>query len=737
MRKIKQIALLALAVIFCGTITVSALPQTAAQTETVPAVQAADMREGFELCAETDALQLYVNQSNAAFCVRDKATGKLRYSAPTREEESFASGVYRMEVLSMLVIDYSEKASENNKRVNSQTGSVTRKTFEVKNIKNGYRVTFTFEDLSMVLPVEIVLDNDQLVVTVLSKEMTYDDETFFIDAISVLPYFMVGKDGEQGYILVPDGCGGLINLNNGKSDCATYSRAVFGEDIGGDRQEYLLNIDNEKISFPVYGLNTGDTGIFAIITEGAEMAYVNANPNYKIASMANVYSKFFPFEKMKYSLVGTITIYEKNTKCNSNICVRYSFPSKEDATYSGMAKYYKKYLMETEKLQVSKIQNDPCYLTLYGGVVKPVSRLGIVVDAVVPLTTTEQVTQIAAELKALGVDKTIINYRDWNKQQLLGKRISNMKIAGSLKTGGVSMQDLLEDKNFTLYPTVHNTFQFSKGGMLAKLLYSTSDLSGQMKRMFTYSISVGEKDESKAFSLFTVVKMDKHLNGLWRSAKKSGFDRIGLSDVGNILYDDYRKGSVKRLEMKDVVLSALDSLTESIPEQLYENPNAYAIKYASDIINVPAATSGQNLLDESVPFQQIVLSGLKRYAIAPVNYYEGRVGLLKCLETGSALHYEGYYADSETIKGTYLSNLYIGNYRHFLPELAEYYGVLKQVQAEIKGATIDNHRILSDDVAETTYSNGVVVYVNYGSTEYVADGHVVPAQGYTVAKRGD
>lgn len=738
MKKLKRIAFLALAVIFCGTITVSALPQTAAPADGAAAAEPATaLREGYALLAQTDALELYLNEDNAMFCVKDKATDKLWYSNPTREEETFAAGVFKMEMLSMLLVDYCVKESENNNKVNSYTGSVMDDAFEIKKLKNGYRVTYSFEELKMTIPMEITLKEDRLVATVMTKEMTYDSDTYFIDAISVLPYFMTGRDGEQGYMLVPDGSGGLIYLNNGKTDCETYSRAVYGEDISGDRTEYLLNIENEKISFPVYGINVENYGALAIITEGAEMAYINANPNYKLASMANVYSKFYPFEKMRYTLTRTVLIYERTVTCDTNICVEYRFSKGEDATYSGMAKQYKKYLMDTQKLELTKAQNNACYLTLYGGVVKPVSRLGIVMDTVVPLTTTKQVTQIAADMKAMGIDNTVINYRDWNKQQLQGKKVTKMKIANPLKSGGVSLKDLVEDNNFTLYPTLHDTLQFENGGLLASLFNSASDLSGMTKRLFNYSISVGQEIEDESYFLFTTIKMGKYLNNLWRNTQKSGLSRIGLSDVGNMLYDDYRKGSVKRHSMKDILLSSLDGLTELVPDQLYDNPNAYAIKYASEIINVPATTSGQNLIDESVPFYQIVLSGLKRYAITPLNYEDGRIGLLKCLETGSAVHYEGYYADSSVIKGTDLSNLYVGNYKQFLPEMAEFYAAVKPVQEQIKGATIDSHRRVTADVAETTYSNGVVVYVNYGDADYAVGGVQVPAQGYTVTKRGD
>ena len=50
--------------------------------------------------------------------------------------------------------------------------------------------------------------------------------------------------------------------------------------------------------------------------------------------------------------------------------------------------------------------------------------------------------------------------------------------------------------------------------------------------------------------------------------------------------------------------------------------NAYALPYADQIVNVPMESSHFNIVDETVPFYQMVIHGSIDYAGSPINLHD-------------------------------------------------------------------------------------------------------------------
>ena len=81
------------------------------------------------------------------------------------------------------------------------------------------------------ISVEYALDGDSLLVTIPVDDIKYpikvvdfegEEHTFPIVFVEVLPYFSAAGLNDEGYILVLDGSGALIYLNNGKTWTSTY-----------------------------------------------------------------------------------------------------------------------------------------------------------------------------------------------------------------------------------------------------------------------------------------------------------------------------------------------------------------------------------------------------------------------------------------------------------------------------------------------------------------------------------
>ena len=62
----------------------------------------------------------------------------------------------------------------------------------------------------------------------------------------------------------------------------------------------------------------------------------------------------------------------------------------------------------------------------------------------------------------------------------------------------------------------------------------------------------------------------------------------------------------------------------------------------------------------------------------------------------------------------------------------EYYTCLKEVSAATDGSAMVSHRMVSEDVYETTWENGCRVLVNYRETDVTVGDVVIQAHNYRV-----
>ena len=86
--------------------------------------------------------------------------------------------------------------------------------------------TPTFE-----IAVEYSLNNDGLVARIL-RESIVESEFGELVYIDFLPYFGTISTEDEGYILIPDGSGAIMNFNNEKSYHDVYSKRIYGFDYG-------------------------------------------------------------------------------------------------------------------------------------------------------------------------------------------------------------------------------------------------------------------------------------------------------------------------------------------------------------------------------------------------------------------------------------------------------------------------------------------------------------------------
>ena len=792
----------------------------------------ADMK----LIANTDTLELYFEETTAAFAVKDKRDNHIWYSNPAdREQDQIAQGENKGLLHAQLSLTYFNPTGHITK-LDSYKDSVAKEQVEFVAVDNGIKVIYTFgneskgieqlpgriskerfeslilnkiddekakkdfakryklieeedlyerrdasfpavilnrtvallqeigyteEDLAadyaehfgesedveqsypfFIVPMLIQLEPDGLSVKIIGEEIEYN-EVYPLNKLHVLPFFGAANQDQSGYMLVPDGSGALIELNNGKSNYQPYSARVYGKDEAVFTRTDLLT--SEDIKLPVFGMKQGDHAFLTVIEEGDGLASIEADVSERLNSYNSVYSSFTIKDAGEVTLAGgersnTVYIFQKG-RFQEDISLKYLFLSGEASSYVGMAQTYQQYLQENVGLtQLKPVADLPFYLELTGSVWKRKTILGVPYKALEPLTTFEEAEEIVDAFLDQGIEYVNVRFTGWFNEGVNHKIPKNIKVDKAIggSKGFNTLKDNLANKQVGFYPDVafstvyRNTIGFSP----------TKDASRFVNRkvaeVYPINPATYRRDlvNRTSYHLLSPQKLASYVDGFEKDYTQFNLASLAIRDLGAGLHSDFReKKVVNREQTKQIVTKQLDKLVASQPDLMLIGGNGYALPYAQSILEAPLSSSGFNIADRSIPFYQMVIHGYVDYAGQPVNlssYQSVNSQMLKALELGSNVYFSLFYEDPATIKETESNHLYSAHYRHWLDEAVEMYKEVNAVLKSVRTEPITNHRELVPGVFETTYGKDYHVIVNYNQKAVTVEGQQVAAESYTL-----
>lgn len=694
--------------------------------------------ESYKKMASTASLDLYAQPESGRFYVQDRTKGSVWYSNPiNREDDEKATGVYRMEMASLLIVRGIDVVNKQQFKKNSETSSVRRDTFVFEPIHNGFRIIYTFAEEGFVIPVVVQLEGDSLKVAIEAKGVKETmPETNLIGSIDLLPYFGAAGKEADGYVFVPDGSGALMHLNNNKQTYAVFEQPIYGRDYSLDMATKPTN--KQDVNLPVYGIKNNENAFLAVVTGCEEMGTICAVPNMKFTEYAQAYCTFNLRRTAQFilgedtSFPQTTMIYRKGTlDLSENYELTLFILTGENANYSGMARQYRTFLgLEEEE---AFRQENSLFIDLFGAVDGTTSILGI------PFNTTEVLTEFQ---EARGIAETIFEttsadmffrYLYWSKDNLAGKvdtRIVPVSRLGSLEKIK-ELEEYLSSVNGRLYLNFENQVYKKSGNGISAYFDNCKSLTKVPAYQYQYYFStrLKNKDRSTAF-LLKGNMLSKVTEKLLANVKKQEISNLSFTDLGRILYSDYGNPYMSRTQMKEIIEDSLKRFSTE-HSLLLSDPKAYALPYADSVVDIPLGSSSFDVIDEAIPFLPMVLSGSLPYAGSALNLSENPQKLfLKSLESGSVLHYAFIAKDSEKLIDTELNWLYSADINTWLEDMALYQDAVKKLKYLTTGSRIQRHVHIVDRTYMTEYDNGIQVYVNYGEKDVVVSGVTVKSMGY-------
>lgn len=713
--------------------------------------------ETCEEAASNDNFILYADEENDRLCLYVKASKKYWWTSPINVDadntvidtakNSTMKPAVRKQIASSLAIRVGDLRQE--KRSESSPTYSSKAKVKYKKEDKGVAITYDYtnnKDINVKLVVHYELGDDNLYVYADTSEIEEKDTNAvdgrILTKILLCPQFgavsATDIDGNptEGYMIVPDGSGAVINYNNGKTNYSSYSHKVYGRDY----TTVPLNAPqvNEQAYLPVLATVSGKSGIVAVATDGD--ANVTARAQVSGQNRQAYNSCYFEFETrgsdsffMSGEGSNEITVFEKNGNIKGKrFGIKY-FPldKDEDINYADCAEVYRNYLIENKGLTSKATEGKTnFYVDLFGGVMKTKSIVGVPVSLKTEITGFSQASEIVSKLKNNGIENIIANYNDWTNESIKHEVSTEVEPSGALGDDD-EFFDFVNNSGAEVYPSMNN-FQMDSGRLGYMTLTSTAiRISNAYSRQSSYSPAFGVAEKGVSPALIAPNVYTKIFDEMTESYKDNSLKTIGFGDYSTKLVSDHsKKDPYSREKTMETVVAGYEKASKEVGSILADGANAYVIPYASHITNVPVYSSGYNVTDLDIPFYQMVIHGYVPYSTKPINASSSSdETFLLALAAGSAIHYDMTYEETSELKDTKYDELYYSHYDGWLDAAAKQYKITDEVLSGVSGMTISKYEVSDDrNTITTTYTNGtdnVVIVIDKSAGTASVDGKVI------------
>lgn len=682
--------------------------------------------------AENDRYILWVDMSTVQVALYDKERAQTFTAFPDGVDELDIKNNVKFRLKSLLSFEYSDRDSNAYNTQNSFAGSVNKGNYNVRLTEDGVRFDFYFENEGFLIPLEISLTQAGLRASIPLADIQEESDRVYLTTVTVLPNFGAASAMDEGYLLLPDGCGALADFSIRNF---TYTQRVYGEDYA------VIKSTSERVEetarLPVFGVKRNDSALLSVISAGAARAYIDAAAPRSNSPFATVSARFIYREIITVDISqktfesAQVNVFEHSPCALERFSVDYRVCGGTD--YISMAESYREYLTDLGMEPVSG-PGDALYLDLVGGAMCRQSVLGIPVNRVLSITGFADAQKILDELKAQGVSGLTVNYRYWYQDGSQSSVTNRVKAEGALggDRGMEALSQWCRDNGTDLYLDLNLTdLQKDQWG------YSRTFASAQSVRrepviQYSYLQSTFQKQTegalcyllSPALLVDTAEKTARNLDRF----SVTGYSANGLAGK---IYSDMGEQAIDRGKAEELWSAALGRLSEE-NLLLLSAANAYAFPMANVITDVPAYTSGYRMETASVPFYAAVMHGMAYLSIGDINgFSDPDNALLRALEGGLGLKYTLGWENVARLAETSISRYSYISAQHWLPHAAESWQALQGFLSAVSDQALVRHELLTQDVRYSEFANGLGVYVNYSGEDYTAGSVTVPAAGYT------
>lgn len=687
----------------------------------------------FRCCAENEGFRLLIDDRFASLGIENKKTGYIWWSSPINaSQDAYATDLLVDELRSSSTLRYGVPSKRSNNSI-LRSGHASDCEITVSDISGGVRVTYNYKKAGFSYPVEYTLESDHLKASLKTADIEESDDANIATEITLLGSFGAGAMDEEGYFMIPDGCGALMRFDGkGRLSLEKYLQRIYGSDITA--VPTMRGPVTEQIYMPVYGIVKGDNAILAVADKGDSNALISAKPAMRSNTGYNLCSFVFTLRGTDtYYMSGRsnqeFTVFERGGINCDDIEVRYYPISAENADCTDLADCYREYLLNEKGVEAKSEEGKaPLFIDLYGGVQKKKSILGIPVTMKTAVTEFSEAEDILSALKENGVGDIVASYVNWTNDGIKNKIDTGAEPSGTLggKKDFSSLKEFAEENDIALYPVSDNSCFYSGNGYYS-FNGSSVRISGLYSEIQSYGRAYGIPDGlTKDKLLLSPDLFGKVFGRVADSYEDAGLEGVCISSLTSALYGDYSRKRVSRYDAMNELTESYAELNDSLGRGiLADKANAYAFPYVSSIKKVPLSSSRFDVFDEDVPFYQMVMHGVIPYSSAAVNASADPEALLMMSAvTGSCLSFDMLSAETSMLKDTEFDIYYYADQANWLSTAAAEYSLLEPLLSDISTSTITDYKKDGSKII-AAYSNGTVVEADFTDKTICYNGKLI------------
>ena len=692
--------------------------------------------------AENDKYRLYLDEKNLRLCLQVKSGGKCWWTSPINaaadatpidEKGSMMKKSQVDMAKSSLAINVGDLRQE--KRTELPAPAYSSKAKTKMSVEDGGVVAeYDYKSNGVKLKVHYELTDRGLHMYVKTDEIeeadTDSEKGKVLTKLLFAPYMgaqsSVDQNGDpaNGYMLVPDGSGAIINYNNGKGNYASYQQKVYGMDYTAVPLVAPKVI--EQAFLPVMATVQGNDGLVMVATEGNANVYVNAQVSgQNKQAFNNCYFMFETRSTDEYYMSGSdstkIMVFEKYGIKTPQFGVEFMpVENSSGVTPADCAEAYRNYLEETQGLtEKTPANSSALYVDTYGSVLKKESILGIPVVIKKKLTTFDQAKKITDELTSAGAQDIVLNYNDWTKDAVRRVVSDNANALGKL--GSTNDLKNLSTDNVTAYGSINN-FTMEKSSWGYGMLTATAiRVSSSYSRQSRFSPAFGVAVKGVSPALIAPGSYEKIFNKALSSFTGKGLTNMGFGDWSTKLVSDFSKKSTSsRNDTMNTIVQGYSDAADKGQKMIAAGANSYILPYVDAVTDVPVFSSGFTLTDMDVPFYQMVIHGVVPYSCKAVNASSNTdLAFMRAIASGSDLNYDMIYEQADELNETEDDIYYYANYAGWTYTAGNQARLAREILAPVSDYKISRY-VTEGDTIRTTYSKdgAADVEIEVNTAEY-------------------
>jgi hypothetical protein len=680
---------------------------------------------------DNEKLELYVDVRSLAIRLRNKLTGYIWSSDIDNIENERLNVKWKEYFLSGIIIEYYDQESKRFDPKTIQESVLTNPgtNVDVMRTGNGFSATVTFGESKISLSYSVTLTQDGIDIALDSDNIIEPDK---FKLISVTFYPLLGGTKskiQDGYFFIPDGDGALVNFKNYYTNLnVNYAKKYYGDDQGiapKARHESFLK-EEQKIMFSVYGIIHGvnDNGLMVLIRKGTEHAELVMYPAGIRTDFYFINNKFYYRQPYTHRITSNkyATVITPD-RSDFDILQSVILLTSDDASYTGIGKKYREYLIGKGDLQLPEAYPESIPLRLE--ILASATEEGIFTNKNITMTMLAETGEIVSDLNRNGVRNIHVNYLNATKDTLTyrsGDRLRLREQLGSL----AEMADLADRLRLD-----------------GNVLYMGQDYGaalGKVRKMSTYEevIRLYNKEyliKSWKFGAMSSYRYYFNAKGFARTLEDESraLREAGITNLAVVLpyvSSSFNEQVTTREQTIQIVRQALLDNKRRGGHMLVEAEN-FVPDYAAAVDGISGLKMSATLypyITDTVPFTSIVYSGrLNLFTDGLNNSGNPDEVLLKMIEWNVYPSFIVTKEPSSLLMYSDMYNVVSSQYDMWKDEIIETYRKVASALDNVIGATIESHETLAPGVVLVRYSNNVSIAVNYSSVPYHGKGIYIDA----------